>query len=79
MKRTFLAVLVTLLIVIITLAAVFTLVRATLDVAAMTNPILRAVAIGVELVLGVLLLVGTVYLATRLAVRIYGGGPPRNL
>jgi hypothetical protein len=33
----------------------------------------RAVAIAAELLLGVVLLLGTVWLATHLAVRIFGG------
>ncbi len=55
-----------------TLGAMFVLVRATLAVAQMANPMAQALAVGVEIVLGVILLVGTVYLATRLAVRIFG-------
>ena len=75
MKKMVLAVLTALLTVAMTLVAMLVLVQATLTVAQMTNPMLRALAVAAELVLGVVLLVGTVYLATRLAVRIFGGGP----
>ena len=75
MKKMVLAVLTALLTVAMTLVAMLVLVQATLTVAQMTNPMLRALAVAAELVLGVVLLVGTVYLATRLAVRIFGDGP----
>jgi hypothetical protein len=61
-----------LLIVGITLGAMFVLVRATLGIAQMQSPILRGMAVAAELVLGVVLLVGTIYLATHLAVLIFG-------
>ena len=60
----------------ITLAAMFTLVRATEYVTSIQSPVQRAVAIGAELVLGVVLLLGTVWLATHLAVRIFGKKTP---
>ncbi len=80
MKRILAAVLTALLGVGMTLVAMLVLVRATLTVAQMSNPLLQALAVVAELVLGVLLLVGTVYMTTRLAVRIFGGGPsePRS-
>jgi hypothetical protein len=56
----------------LTLAAMFVLVSATLSIAQMTSPMVRALAVAAELVLGVILLVGTVYLTTHLAVRIFG-------
>jgi hypothetical protein len=56
----------------LTLAAMFVLVHATLSIAQMTSPVVRALAVAVELVLGVILLVGTVYITTHLAVRIFG-------
>ena len=56
----------------LTLAAMFVLVRATLSIAQMTSPVVRALAVAAELVLGVILLVGTVYITTHLAVRIFG-------
>jgi len=55
----------------LTLAAMFVLVKATLRVTAITAPAERAVAIGAELVLGIVLLLGTVWVATHLAVRIF--------
>ena len=75
MKRLFAAVLTTLLVVAMTLASVFVLVGASIKVAQMDSPWLRAMAVAAELVLGVLLLVGTIHLATHAAVRIFGGGP----
>ncbi|HME11341.1 MAG TPA: hypothetical protein VKF79_00670 [Candidatus Acidoferrum sp.] len=59
------------LVVAITLAAIFLLVRATLYVTAIASPLGRAGAIVAELVLGVVLLLGTVWVATHLAVRIF--------
>lgn len=76
MKRLFAAVLTPLLVVAMTLAAVVVLVGASIRVAQMDSPLLRAVAITAELALGVLLLVGTVYLATRAAVLIFGDKSP---
>jgi hypothetical protein len=65
-----------------TLAAIFTLVRATVYVTSIDSPVQRAAAITAELLLGVVLLLGTIWLATHLAVRIFGknaaassGGP----
>ena len=75
MKRLLAAVLIALLVVAMTLASVFVLVGASIEVAQMDSPWLRAVAVVAELVLGVLLLVGTVYLATHAALRIFGGEP----
>jgi hypothetical protein len=82
MKRILAAVLTTLLIVAMTLAAMFVLVYATLKVTAIQSTVQRAAAIGAEIVLGIVLLLGTVWLATHLAVRIFhvqqppsAGGP----
>lgn len=72
MKRIFASILTTILIVAMTLAAMFTLVRATVIVTSIQSPLQRTVAIAAELLLGVVLLLGTVWLATHLAVRIYG-------
>ena len=47
------------------------LVRATLYVTSIESPLQRAGAIGAELLLGVVLLLGTVWLATNLAVLIF--------
>jgi hypothetical protein len=82
MKMILASVLTTILIVAMTLAAMFILVRATLYVTALESPLQRAAAMGAELLLGVVLLLGTVWLATHLAVRIFAtkespsvGGP----
>jgi hypothetical protein len=71
MKQLLASIVTTLLIVAMTLAAMFVLVEATLRVTAITSPVQRAVALAAELVLGIVLLLGTVWLATHLAVRIF--------
>ena len=82
MKMILAYILTTILIVAMTLAAMFILVRATVYVTSLESPLDRATAIGAELLLGVVLLLGTVWLATHLAVRIFArkqlppvGGP----
>jgi hypothetical protein len=82
MKQIFASILTTVLIIALTLGAMFALVAATLKVTAIQSPLQRAFAIGVELVLGIVLLLGTVWVATHLAVRIFhvqeppsAGGP----
>jgi len=82
MKMILASVLTTILIVAMTLAAMFILVRATVYVTSLESPLQRAAAMGAELLLGVILLLGTVWLATHLAVRIFAtkespsmGGP----
>jgi len=74
MKRLLAAILIAVLVVATTLASVFMLVATSIKVAEMSSPLLRAAAVAAELVLGVLLLVGTVYLATHAAVLIFGEG-----
>jgi hypothetical protein len=71
MKMILASVLTTILIVTMTLAAMFILVSATEYVTSLDSPLQRAVAMGAELLLGVVLLLGTVWLATHLAVRIF--------
>ena len=71
MKRIIASVFTTILIVAMTLAAMFVLVNATLKVTAIVSPLQRAAAIAAELVLGIVLILGTVWLATHLAVRIF--------
>lgn len=79
MKHALLAILTTLLIVAMTLSAMVILVRATLYVTAIQSPLPRAGAMAAELLLGVVLLLGTVWLATHLAVLIFAPKPtPRN-
>ncbi|HET9994221.1 MAG TPA: hypothetical protein VFQ18_02330 [Candidatus Acidoferrum sp.] len=82
MKTILASVLTTILIVAMTLAAMFILVQATEYVTSLDSPLNRAAAMGAEIVLGVVLLLGTVWLATHLAVRIFSktespsqGGP----
>lgn len=72
MKMILASVLTTILIVAMTLAAMFTLVRTTVYVTSIPSPLQRALAIAAELFVGVILLLGTVWLATHLAVRIFG-------
>jgi len=76
MKRIFASALTTILIVAMTLAAMFTLVRTTVYVTSIESSLQRAIAIAAELLLGVVLLLGTVWLATHLAVRIFGVKEP---
>jgi hypothetical protein len=75
MKHVLLSLLTTLLIVGMTLSAMVILVRATNFVTSIQQPLQRAGAIGAELLLGVLLLLGTVWLATHMAVLIFA---PKN-
>ena len=71
MKQIFASILTTVLIIALTLGAMFALVGATLKVTAIQSPVQRAFAIAAELVLGIVLLLGTVWVATHLAVRIF--------
>lgn len=82
MKMILASILTTILIVAMTLGAMFILVQATEYVTSLDAPLHRAAAMGAEIVLGVILLLGTVWLATHLAVRIFSttqspteGGP----
>jgi hypothetical protein len=78
MKRVLASILTTLLIITMTLGAMFILVDATLKVTAISSPLQRAAAITAELVLGIVLLLGTVWLATHLAVRIFHVSEPKS-
>jgi heme/copper-type cytochrome/quinol oxidase subunit 3 len=71
MKMILASVFTTVLIVAMTLGAMFILVRATEYVTSLQSRLQRAAAMGAELLLGVVLLLGTVWLATHLAVRIF--------
>jgi len=71
MKMIFASILTTILVVAMSLGAMFILLRATLYVTAIDSPLRRGGAIVAELLLGVVLLLGTVWLATHLAVRIF--------
>ena len=82
MKMILASIFTTVLIVAMSLGAMFILVQATVYVTSIASPVQRAVAIAAELLLGVVLLLGTVWMATHLAVRIFGktetvlaGGP----
>jgi len=82
MKRILASIFTTILIVALTLAAMFILVDATVYVTSLESPLQRALAVGAELLLGVVLLLGTVWVATHFAVRIFStkessspGGP----
>jgi hypothetical protein len=82
MKQIFLSILTMLMVVATTLSAMVILVRATLFVTSIESPLPRASAILAELLLGVVLLLGTVWLATHAAVLIFApktdepkGGP----
>ncbi|HYX00057.1 MAG TPA: hypothetical protein VE822_13170 [Candidatus Elarobacter sp.] len=71
-----LASVVTVLIVALTLWAMFVLVKATEYVTSLESPLQRAAAMGAELLLGVVLLLGTTWIATHLAVRIFATKEP---
>lgn len=75
MKHILLSILTTILIVAMTLSAMVILVRATIYVTAMRSPLLRTGAMAAEILLGTVLLVGTVWLATHIAVHIFGQKP----
>lgn len=82
MKHVFLSICTAVLIVAMTLSSILILVRATHYVTSIESPLPRAGAIVAELLLGVVLLLGTVWLATHLAVLIFApktnpseGGP----
>lgn len=72
MKKILASIVTTILIVAMTLAAMYILVWATVKVTSLKSPLHRAGAMGAELLLGVVLLLGTTWLATHLAVRIFG-------
>jgi hypothetical protein len=76
MKRILASIFTTVLIVAMSLGAMFILVRATVYVTAIPSTLQRAVAMGAEMLLGVVLLLGTVWLATHLAVRIFKKDSP---
>jgi hypothetical protein len=75
MKLILAAILTTILIVSMSLGAMYILVRTTQYVSTLKSPFQWGVAVTAELILGVILLLGTVWLATHLAVRIFGKNP----
>jgi hypothetical protein len=76
MKMVFASILTTVLIVAMTLGAMFVLVRATDYVTSLDSPLQGTIAMCAELVLGVILLLGTVWVATHFAVRIFSKKEP---
>ncbi|HMD30368.1 MAG TPA: hypothetical protein VKG84_00570 [Candidatus Acidoferrales bacterium] len=78
MIRKLLAVIAPLLGVALTFASVFLLLRMTVEAELIEEPIERNLAILGTLVAGVLLLVGSVYLCTRISVLIFGRKAPEN-
>jgi hypothetical protein len=72
MKMAFASILVVILTVALTLAAMYALVFTTEYVTTIDSTLQRLVAICAELLLGVVLLLGTVWVATHFAVRIFG-------
>ena len=79
MLRVIASIFTTVLIIAMTLAAMFILVWATEYVTSLESTIERATAMGAELLLGVVLLLGTVWCATHIAVRIFATEePPSN-
>lgn len=58
----------------LTLAMMIAVVRGTIKAVAITNLPLRILAVATDIILGTLLLLGCIYLATYLAVRILGVG-----
>jgi hypothetical protein len=71
MRHFFQSILLAVLIVAMTLSAMVILVQATQYVTSIASPVVRAGAIAAEILLGVVLLLGTVWLATHLAVIIF--------
>jgi len=76
MKQLFASIVTTLLTIALTLAAMYVLVDATLRVTAIASPLQRALALAAEVVLGIVLLLGTIWVATHLAVRIFQAEEP---
>jgi hypothetical protein len=76
MKTVLASIVTTVLIVAMTLSAMFILVEATVRVTSIASPLQRALAVCAEMVLGVVLLLGTVWMATHLAVRIFAPKKP---
>ena len=75
MKHVFLSIFSAFLIVAMTLSAMVILVQATDYVVRIASPLARAGAIAAEILLGVVLLLGTVWLATHFAVAIFSPKP----
>ena len=76
MFRKLLTIIAPLLGVALTLASVFLLLRMTVQSELMEDPLLRNLAILGTLIAGVILLVGSVYVSTRIAVLLFSGEEP---
>lgn len=76
MFRRLLAIIAPLLGVALTLASVFLLLRMTVQAELMENPLLRNLAILGTVIAGVILLVGSVYVSTRIAVLLFSRNEP---
>ncbi len=76
MKMALASILVVILTVAMALAAMFALVFTTEHVTVIDSTLQRIAGICAELVLGVVLLLGTVWVATHFAVRIFGAKNP---
>jgi hypothetical protein len=76
MKLVLASIFTTALIVAMTLTAMRILVKATAYATSLESPLQKVVAVIAELLLGIVLLVGTTWLATHLAVRIFGKDVP---
>jgi hypothetical protein len=76
MKMVLASILVVLLTVAMALAAMYALVITTEHVSAIASPPRWLVAVCAELLLGLVLLLGTVWIATHFAVRIFGAKNP---
>jgi hypothetical protein len=59
---------------VLTLATMIALVQGSILAVSITNLALRIVAVAADIIIGTILLVGCIYLATHLAVRILGVG-----
>jgi hypothetical protein len=77
MKQVLASILTTLMIIAMTFTAMVILELATVYVISIESPLPRAGAIAAEILLGIILLLGTVWLATHLAVLIFA--PRHNL
>ena len=78
MKKLAGAILVMALVTVATLAAITLLLAASIQISLIANPALYAAAMAAEFFAGIAWLLGTVYLATHLAVRIFRrDAPPR--
>jgi len=79
MKKVVAVILVMVLTATVTLTAVIVLVGASISISQITSPALRAVAVAAALFAGIAWLLGAVYIATHLAVRIFRHevSPPR--